>query len=205
MRVVRFIRALWSLGLVLCASGVMLFSSTLVVACDDPSLHPEMKEMLDVIESMRSEVRSPVEIRYKIAGDRQPGEPLSVVIAFWPTESYANGSFTVAPSSGLELVGFGGGAEIPYKGSVEFTIRPMRSGYHYLKVDTVVNRGEEQIKRGVAIAVPVVAQHSPIEMPSPTGDSESVILERVHASSPKHEGGRDRKPSAQQGALRPEG
>ena len=181
----RFVRALCSGGCLFCASGVMSFGWTVVAACDDPSLHPEMQQMLDVVESMRSEPRSPVELRYKIAGDRQPGVPLSVVIAFWPTESYVDGSFTVIPSSGLQLVGSGGSAAIPYKGTVEFAIRPVRSGYHYLIVDTVVNRGEDQVKRGVAIPVPVVAQHSPIDTSSHETDPKSGSAGSVHASSPR--------------------
>ena len=183
--VVHYVRALCSGGLLFCTAGVMLFSWTVVAACDDPSLHPEMQEMLDIVESMRSEPRSPVELRYKITGDRQPGAPLSVEIAFWPTGSYVDGSFTVIPSSGLELVGFGGSGVIPYKGTVEFTIRPMRSGYHYFLVDTIVNRGEDQVKRGVAIPVPVVAQHSPIDTSSHETDPKSGSAGPVHASSPR--------------------
>ncbi|MCG8427989.1 MAG: hypothetical protein MI754_11585 [Chromatiales bacterium] len=153
-------QSVWIAALSLC-SGVAL-------ACEDPTLHPGKAEFTALVESLRSQPRSLVSLRYKIDDERGAFSPLSVRLLFWPNEPYERGRFIVTPSNGVKLIDFSGSEKIPYKGSFEFTVLPTRSGYHHLKVETIVEKAGEEKRHTAALALRVGLNHSKVPGQSET-------------------------------------
>ena len=124
-------------------------------ACNDPAKHPGMAEYNALIESFGEQPRGAVELKYKLGDIRLKGIPVPVTLYFWPNRSYTAGQLVVSPSEGLELVDYPGTSAIPHKGSLDFRIMPIRSGYHYLKIEMIVREGQEETRNLAAIAVSV--------------------------------------------------
>lgn len=164
-------------------SGVLLLYPWLAHACNNPELHPGIAEFTAVAEALRSQPPSPVELKYRIEGERRAGTPVSVRFSFWPNAPYDSGRFSVTPSAGLKLASFSGGGEIPYKGTIDFDVIPTRSGYHYLKVETVSRQGEAERRRTFALALPVGLTH-----PDPADTQQQEVAKFGFAGSRLREG-----------------
>lgn len=136
--------------------------------CDNPAQHPGMAEYIELRESLRSQPRGPVELRYQVARDRLPGRPIPVKLSFWPTAPYEQGGFSVTASPGLEVSSSVGAETIPDKGSFSFSVTALHEGHHHLVVETEVTRDDVRSSRRFAIAVPVEPAHSTV--PAPMGD-----------------------------------
>lgn len=148
--------------------GMVLFWPAIAGACDDPSLHPELATYAAARASFGEQAPSPVEVKFRVAGDRRIGSPVRVQLSFWPNDDYDGGYFTVTPSAGIRLDGFSGEGEIPFKGVYDFGVIPVRRGYHYVTVETVVNKGDREFRRGLVLPLPVSPEHSPATVASGT-------------------------------------
>jgi hypothetical protein len=139
---------------------VFLASPGLSLGCSDPAAHPEMAEFNALLEALPPQPQSPVQLKFRIDGDRQIGHPLTIRIAFWQNIS-AKGRFLVTPSQGIVLDGSPNAGEIPYRAFVELTVRAVTKGYHHLKVETMIDVDGAELRRtelvGIAIALDEVA------------------------------------------------
>jgi len=139
-----------------------LVSPGLSLGCSDPALHPEMAEFNALLDALAPQSPSPVQLKFRIDGERQIGKPLTVRMAFWQNAP-VKGTFLVTPSQGVVLDGSPNTGEIPYRAFVDVTVRPVKKGYHHLKVETMIDVDGVEVRRtellGIAVAldeVPVV-------------------------------------------------
>jgi hypothetical protein len=137
-----------------------LESPGLSLGCSDPAVHPEMAEFNALLAALPPQSPGPVQVKYRIDGDRQVGNPLTIRIAFWQKVP-AKGTFLLTPSQGVVLDGSPNTGEIPYRAFVDVTVRPVKKGFHYLKVETMIDVGGAELRRtelvGIAIALDEVA------------------------------------------------
>ena len=131
------------------------FVASNALTCNDPAKHPGMAEYNALIESFGDQPRGAVQLMYKLGDIRLTGFSFPVTLHFWPIRSYTAGQLVVSPSEGIELVDYPGTSAIPYKGSLDFRVMPIRSGFHYLKIEMIVREGQEETRNLAAIAVPV--------------------------------------------------
>ena len=125
------------------------------LACNDPAKHPGSAEYNALIESFTDQPRGAVQLMYKLGDIRLKDFPIPVKLSFWPIRPYTDGKLVLSPSEGLELVDFSGTSAIPYKGSLDFHVMPIRSGFHYLKIEMITQEGQEETRNLGAIAVSV--------------------------------------------------
>jgi hypothetical protein len=151
MRYLQFTRTICLLVITVAS----FFMARNALACNDPAKHPGMAEYNALIESFEDQPRGAVQLMYKLGDIRLKGIPVSVSLNFWPIRSYTAGQLVVSPSDGLELVDYPGTSAIPYKGSLDFHVMPIRSGFHYLKIEMITQEGQEETRNLGAIAVSV--------------------------------------------------
>ena len=151
MRYLQFNRNICSLVITVAS----FFMAGNALACNDPAKHPGMAEYNALIESFGDQPRGAVQLKYKLGDIRLKGFPVPVTLHFWPIRPYTAGQLVVSPSDGLELVDYPGTSAIPYKGSLDFRVMPIRNGFHYLKIETIVREGQEETRNLGAIAVSV--------------------------------------------------
>jgi hypothetical protein len=125
------------------------------LACDDPAKHPGSAEYNALIESFADQPRGAVQLMYKLGDIRLKDFPIPVKLSFWPIRPYTDGKLVLSPSEGLELVDYSGTSAIPYKGSLDFHVMPIRNGFHYLKIEMIVREGQEETRNLAAIVVSV--------------------------------------------------
>ncbi|MEL7451358.1 MAG: hypothetical protein AAFN78_19245 [Pseudomonadota bacterium] len=104
-------------------------------------------------DSLIGQPRGPVQVMYKLGERRFKGLPVPVRLHFWPISDYDDAQLQVTPSEGLELVGFAGSSEVPFKDSLEFVVTPKANGFHFLKVDIVARENDVEIRHTSAIPV----------------------------------------------------
>jgi hypothetical protein len=134
----------------------ILVSPGFSLGCSDPAVHPEMAEFNAVLQALPPQPPSPVQLKFRIDGDRQIGNLLTIRIAFWQN-GQAKGKFLITPSHGVVLDGSPNAGEIPYRSFVDVTVRPIKKGYHHLKVETTIDLDGVELRRtelvGIAIAL----------------------------------------------------
>ncbi len=134
-------------------------------ACDDPALHPQLQpEMIEVnalLASLPPQTPGPIQLKYKIDDERSTGKATAVRLSFWPIKPYDHGRFVVTSSPGLDLATNSRSGEIPYKGTVALELVPSRAGYHYLKIETIVQESGGEEKRNILLLpIPVGSDHA---------------------------------------------
>lgn len=140
---------------------LVLLAAPCSLACDDPSQHPGMAAFLATVQSLGPQPKGPLQVRYKVEDGRSAGQTAIVELSFWSTEPYEAGQVTVTPSADVELVGFSGSRDIPYRGAFNFTIRALRDGYHHLRLDTLVRTTDgQEIRKTVFVPFPVGPEQS---------------------------------------------
>lgn len=132
-----------------------LFAAEYGLACDNPAKHPGSAEYVALVESLADQPQGAVQMLYRFGDFRLKGFPIPVTLHFWPIRPYDHGQLVVTPSVGLELVDFAGTIPIPYKGSLDFVVKPASNGFHYLKVEAIVIEGQETMRTVAAIPVSV--------------------------------------------------
>lgn len=141
-------------------AGVALaLGAAVATACENPDRHPGMAQFQALVEQLGEQPHVPVELRYLSPGMDLVGVPVTVRLSFWPTGPYQAGTFRVTPSDGLELIGAPGSADIPYKGEQGLRLRPLRAGYHHLRVDLDVTVDEVPRRRTLLLAMPAGQDH----------------------------------------------
>lgn len=126
-----------------------------VNGCNNPDLHPELAAFQSLVESLRDQPRSSVQMRYKVDDDIAVMSKSSIRLWFWPIAPYEKGRFKVTPSPGLKVLGASDVMDVPYKGMAEIELLALRPGHHHLLVETLIEiRGEEK-RHLYALAVPV--------------------------------------------------
>jgi len=126
-----------------------------VRACDNPALHPDSEEFTTLLDSLSDQPRGVVQMMYKVGDARFNGWPIAVELRFWPISDYDDATVLVTPSADLELAGLEAPQQVPYKGSLDFTVKPTANGFHYLKIDVISRQGDVESTHTSAIAVSV--------------------------------------------------
>lgn len=147
------------------ASVIVVLVGTFIItgdarACDDPSLHPEIAEYKSILDSLGPQPRSPVTLKYRVEGEASVGKPVTMILSFWPRDPYDAGRYSIEPSRHVRLEHAVEDEEIPYKGMRKITFTPMRSGYHFLKMELAVTSGSQETTTAMILTVPVEVTHS---------------------------------------------
>lgn len=122
-------------------------------ACEDVTRHPGSEAYVALRQSLIDQPRGPVQMMYKLGQSRFAGWPVPVKLHFWPIDDYDDARLVVTPSAGLELVGLEGSPDVPYKGALDFVVRPKADGFHYLKVEVIAQTTEGERRHTSAIPV----------------------------------------------------
>lgn len=130
-----------SRNFLLVAAAMQAFAIT-GVACDNPDKHPGSEEYLALIETLSDQPTPPVQMLYKLSDMRFSGWPITLNLNFWPIREYDDAKVLVLPSDGLSLVGSEAESDVPYKGALDFVVKPNATGFHYLKIHLNYRQGD---------------------------------------------------------------
>lgn len=132
-------------------------------SCNDPAKHPEWWVFNSMVKALGEQPRIPVQMLYKVAEDRAPGQASDVLLSFSSLAGFDQARFTVVPSNGLSLVDFDGGGEVTRE-AVNFKVVPLHAGFHHLRVDiTVTDNGTDTTGRYL-LPLPVKLEHSALRL-----------------------------------------
>ncbi len=167
--------------------ALAIFASPgLSLGCSDPAVHPEMAEFNALLEALPPQSPSPVQVKYRIDGDRQVGSPLTIRMAFWQ-KMPVKGKFLLTPSQGLVLDGSPNTGEIPYRAFVDVNVRPVKQGYHYLKVETMIDVDGAETRRTELVGIAIFSDDVPVAAKGVAGrfDFAGAKLRQVLTATPE--------------------
>lgn len=138
------------------------------LACGDPALHPGRAEYEAAVAALRQQPPSPVQVRYRLEGMRRIGAPHTLRLWFWSPDGPPAGSYSIAPSDGLTVVGTPVNGTMPASGKLDVALRADRAGYHFVQIESQAPKDGKATghRTVIPIAVELDAEHRALEADS---------------------------------------